>query len=181
MHPNFLENNKALITASFTLLVLAHLLIEHFQGGVVTHYFFQNDSLPGISNWWGLLTVPITSWLVLLRIEKRNNSNESETSQNQVVIYRFISGIIFGVLLTYFFSIGSKAPEYMMLGLFAISLFIPLHFGEYLMGFVLGAMYVLGANIPITAGIILMILFFTIYKLPRFIYSFITQKNNSKE
>ena len=65
-----------------------------------------------------------------------------------------------------------------MLGLFGLSLFVPLYYGEYLVGFTLGTMFVFGANIPIIGGLVLITIFFVLYKLPRFIYRFVQSKFN---
>ena len=71
MNLDFYKKNRILLIFGSVLLVLVHLVFEHFHGGVVTHYFLQDDTLPGISNWWGLLTLPLATWVVLMSIEKR--------------------------------------------------------------------------------------------------------------
>lgn len=173
MELELIKKNKVFITLFSALLVFGHLLVEHFHGGVVTHYILQDDSLPGISNWWGLLTFPLATWVVLLRIEKRKNPSDKE---NKNVLYRLVSAIIFGIVVSYLFSIESTGLDYLMLSLFALSLFIPLYFGEYLLGFTIGAMYVFGSNIPIIGGIVLIFILFVLYRVPRFIYMFVRSK-----
>jgi len=171
-----IKKNKVFITLFSALLVFVHLLFEHFHGGIVTHYILQDDSLPGISNWWGLLTFPLATWVVLLRIEKRNNASQKERNKN--VLYRLVSAIIFGIVVSYLFSIESTGLDYLMLSLFALSLFIPLYFGEYLLGFTIGTMFVFGANIPIIGGIVLISLLFLLYNIPRFVFRFVRYKLN---
>jgi hypothetical protein len=171
-----IKKNKVFITLFSALLVFGHLLVEHFHGGVVTHFILQDDSLPGISNWWGLLTFPLATWVVLLRIEKRNNASQKERNKN--VLYRLVSAIIFGIVVSYLFSIESTGLDYLMLSLFALSLFIPLYFGEYLLGFTIGTMFVFGANIPIIGGIVLISLLFLLYNIPRFVFRFVRYKLN---
>lgn len=176
MELDFIKKNKVFITLFSALLVFGHLLVEHFHGGVVTHYILQDDSLPGISNWWGLLTFPLATWVVLLRIEKRNNASEKEHNKN--VLYRLVSAIIFGIVVSYLFSIESTGLDYLMLTLFAFSLFIPLYFGEYLLGFTIGTMFMFGANIPIIGGIVLLSLLFLLYNIPRFVFRYVRSKLN---
>ncbi|MEP2447602.1 MAG: hypothetical protein ABJI69_10260 [Balneola sp.] len=65
-----------------------------------------------------------------------------------------------------------------MLGLFALSLFIPFYFGEYILGFTIGTMYVFVANIPIIGCIVLISLLFLLYNIPRIIYRFVRSKIN---
>ncbi len=176
MNSDFLKKRKVLLTLLSVFLVLLHLLVEYFQGGIVTHYFLQSGSLPGISNWWGLISFPLTTWVVLTRIEKRKPS--SSKRENLVILYRFISGVLFGVLVSYLFTIDSGFLDYLMLGLFVLSFFIPLYFGEYLIGYTLGGMYVFGANILIIGGSILILILFTLYSIPRFIYKLFRKKVN---
>ena len=63
-----------------------------------------------------------------------------------------------------------------MLGLFILALFLPLYFGEYLVGFTIGAMYVFGANIPLIGGVILLLILLILYKFPRMIIMFVQSK-----
>lgn len=168
--------NKVLLTASSAFIVLAHLVFEYYHGGVVTHYILQDGSLPGISNWWGLISLPTIVWFTLLGIEKRKESSVINDDNSSTIKYRLVSGIIFGLIVSYLFSIESGFLDYLMLGLFVLSLFIPLYFGEYLVGFTLGTMYMFGANIPIIGGLILLTVFFALFKLTRFILNFIRSK-----
>jgi len=176
MNSDFYTNNRLLIAFASALVVLIHLLFEYFHGGVVTHYFMQEGSLPGISNWWGLISFPVLVWIVLLRIEKRKRSSSQKIEQSSTILYRLFSGILFGVVVSYLFSIESNILDYLMLGLFGLSIFIPLYYGEYLVGFTLGTMYVFGANIPIIGGLVLLFILFALNRLPRFIYSFVQSK-----
>ena len=176
MNSDFYKKNRILIIFGSVLLVLAHLVFEHFHGGVVTHYVLQDDTLPGISNWWGLLTFPLATWIVLLRIEKRKNSAPQKIERGSTILYRLFSAVLFGVLVSYLFSIESSVLDYLMLGLFGLSLFIPLYYGEYLLGFTIGTMYVFGANIPLFGGVVLILILFLLYNIPRFVFRFVRSK-----
>lgn len=173
MNSDFLKKNRLLIMFGSIALVLGHLLFEHFHGGVVTHYVLQDDSLPGISNWWALLTFPLATWIVLLSIEKRKAPSPQKIDRGSTILYRLFSAVLFGVLVSYLFSIESSVLDYLMLSLFALSLFIPLYFGEYLLGFTIGTMFVFGANIPLIGGVVLILILFLLYTIPRFIYGLI--------
>ncbi|MEO9887229.1 MAG: hypothetical protein ABJR05_04390 [Balneola sp.] len=178
MNLDFYKKNRILLIFGSVLLVLVHLVFEHFHGGVVSHYLMQDDSLPGISNCLGLITFPVLVWFVLLSIEIRKRSSSQKIEQGSTILYRFLSTVLFGVVVSYLFSIESSILDYLMLGLFGLSLFVPLYYGEYLVGFTLGTMFVFGANIPIIGGLVLITIFFVLYKLPRFIYRFVQSKFN---
>ena len=176
MNSDFYSRYKVQLTFLSAIIVLAHLTIEYFQGGVVTHYFMQDGSLPGISNWWGLISLPALVWIVLSRIERRKRPYEQNSRNNIKVLYRLASSILFGIVVSYLFYIESSFLDYLMLGLFTLSLFIPLYFGEYLIGFTIGTMYVFGANIPLIGGCILLLLLLILYKLPRLIIKIVRTK-----
>lgn len=176
MASDFFSKNKVLLTILSALIVLAHLIFEYFHGGIVTHYFMQNGNLPGISNVWGLVSFTLFVWVALLRIERRKSTDESNNSNKAVVFYRLLSAIIFGVLVSYLFSNNSSLLDYLMLGLFGLSVFVPLYFVEYLIGFTIGTMYMFGANIPLIGGLILLFIFLVLFKLPRIILRIIRSK-----
>lgn len=174
MSPDFYSNYKVQLTILSALIVLAHLMLEYLQGGVVTHYFMQYGSLPGISNWWGLLTFPVFVWMVLSNIDRRKQDGEPKGMST--IIYHLLCSALFGVVVSYLFIIESSFLDYLMLGLFILALFLPLYFGEYLVGFTIGAMYVFGANIPLIGGVILLLILLILYKFPRMIIMFVQSK-----
>ena len=63
--------NRIVITCIVLVFIALTLVWEHFNGGVQTHYFLQDDTLPGISNYWGLLVGAILTWVTLYRIQFR--------------------------------------------------------------------------------------------------------------
>ncbi len=164
MNPNFFLKYKVQFTLLSAVIVLVHLLFEYQQGGVITHYFMQDGSLPGISNWWGLLSFPVLVWVVISDMERRNRIGNSRSI---IFLYRILGSVIFGVIVSYLFSMNSYILDYLMMSIFILALFLPLYFGEYLIGFTIGTMYVFGANIPIIGGTILLLILLILYKFPR--------------
>lgn len=157
------------ITALITILIWAHLLWDHFHGGVPTHYLLQSEDLPGISNWWGGLTLPLITFLLLFWMHKNllKAAGEDTPKSRKLLFIRFFRALVFGILLSVFFTLGSQAPGYMMLVAIVLSLFMPLYLPEYLLGFILGMSYTFGANLPILVAFILMLVFLITYKLIR--------------
>jgi F0F1-type ATP synthase assembly protein I len=68
-----LFNSRINVTIGTCIVVLLFLLIKHYSGGVVTHHLLGREDLPGISNWWGLVTVPLLAWIVSTLIIRRKN------------------------------------------------------------------------------------------------------------
>ncbi len=169
---------RLIITIVVTFLISSHLVWDHFNGGVPTHYLFQSGDLPGFSNWLGLIFLPLLTWIVLFRINKRFKNDQSivENPNLQNVIYRFIAAVIFGIVLSYFFIIETSIPEYMMMGLFILAFFIPLYYGEYLLGYVIGTSFTIGVMIPLMFGIVLIMIYALLYKIPRIILDYLKSK-----
>ncbi len=115
-----------------TILVWGHLAWDYFHDGVPTHRILNREDLPGISNWWGGIVLPLITWLLLYLIKNRiNANNKSNINSNPIhFIYRFLGALLFGIILSFFFTIGSEIPGYMMIGIIVVSFFIPLYFPE---------------------------------------------------
>lgn len=149
------------------VLVWAHLLWDHFHGGVPSHHILQRADLPSISNWWGGIVVPLVSWFLLLRIRKRVNNETLKTNRLNNAVFAFLGALLFGILLSFFFTIGSNIPGYMMMGAVLISFFMPLYKAEFLLGFIIGMTYTFGGILPTGVGIIFTIIFAITYKFVR--------------
>ena len=139
------------------------ILLEHFDGGVVSHHLLAREDLPKISNLWGLLTVPMLSWIVYTIILKRKNS---EQQTNQTIKKNMLLAFIFGVSVSVLWELGlqSVLPYFMLLP-FLIAFFRPVHLPEFLLGFVIGMIYTFGGVLPIIIGSVLMIICFVINKI----------------
>ena len=160
-----------IIIAAFVLTAL-FVLREHFFGGVITHHLLADPELPGASNWWGLLTVPILTWIVVSLIGRRqNNSDESKQNikkDNVQIIKRFLIALGFGTLFSVLWEFRlEEILQYLILLPVAIAFFVRVHWPECLLGFVLGMMYAFGGILPILVGIVLMLLSFIAYKVIR--------------
>ncbi len=160
---------RIIFTAIVTLLIWTHLAWDYFHEGVPTHHILHREDLPGISNWWGGIVLPLLTWFLLVLIQNKVNQHDKSDVKNSLIyfFYRFLGALMFGVLLSFFFTIGSDIPGYMMIGIILISFFVSLFRPEYLLGFVLGMTYTFGAILPIGIGIVLTIIFIIAYKIVR--------------
>jgi hypothetical protein len=175
--------NRIFFTAIVTLLSWAHLAWDYFHGGIPTHYLLHRRDLPGISNWWGGIVIPLLTWFLLYRIKRRvydKDINEVSNTPNHA-IYGFFGALLFGILLSFFFAIGTDVPGYLMIGLFIISFFIPIYRAEHLLGFVLGMAYTFGGILPIVIGSILVLIFMIDYRVVgTFIHYLISKTTSGK-
>lgn len=149
---------KLISTTIITFLILGMLLSEHFRGGVVSHHLLDNKNLPKVSNWWGILVIPVISWFTLSRIQKGNisiNNTQKPISKSKSQIYGFIGAFLFGVVLTILFYSSLGIHNYLLLLTFALALFVPIYKTEYYLGFILSMSYGFGGILPVIFGLFL--------------------------
>ena len=166
----FRFKNRILITAIASVLVWAQLAWQHFNGGVVSHYILHDKTMPSISNWCGAVAIPLFTWVLLYRMHKRNHKERTQHKHSwQNSLIRMVAGMLFGICLTVLFLNESVLLDYQVPGLFVLALFLPLFWGEYYLGFVFGATAAFGAIIPIVSGLVLSLIVYLIYKVPRLV------------
>lgn len=161
------------------LITLAFILWEYFNGGVVTHHLLARGDMPGFSNWWGLLTVPILFWVGVSLINRRQVKGKTTTSDKYatLVFKRFLAALAFGMLLSLLWKFKFvEILQYLILLPLVMAIFIPVYFPEYLMGFVLGMAFIFGGVLPVLIGLILVAISFLINKLIGFLRSLLVSK-----
>lgn len=185
MKKNDFLKMQILLTSIVSVAIWSLLTWYYFNGGVPSHHILAREDLPEISNWWGAILLPVLTWFVLFRIQKRENLPNSRGSKfleiPQKVWLGFLGALILGTALSVFFTLGNEGMSgYLMLSVFLISLFFPVYRAECLLGFVMGMTFTFGAILPTGIGSILAIIGFLIYNLIRpsllFVYSFIKKR-----
>ena len=158
---------RIIFTGVITILVWISLAWDYFNEGVPTHHILQSKDLPGFSNWWGGIAIPLITWFLLYRIARRTNNNQTNANDLAKLKYGFLGALSFGIILSILFTLGSDLPGYMMIGAILISFFVPLYKAEYLLGYIIGMTYTFGGILPIIIALILYIIFIVTYKLIR--------------
>lgn len=123
-------------TGIVTLAIWSLLVWNYFHGGVPSHHILARKDLPEISNWWGAVILPLLTWFLLTRIQKRvvfAKDEQASVSPFPIsILFAFVSALLFGILLSIFFSLHyTDIPGYMLQGLFLLALFLPLYRAEY--------------------------------------------------
>jgi hypothetical protein len=170
MTENTLFKPRLYFTGIITIFVGSLLAWDYYHEGVPTHNILQREDLPGISNWWGGLLLPAITWFLTYRIQKRvisnDNSQVSEFPKN--IIYGFTGALIFGIILSVFFTLGNtEMPFYMLVGLLVLALFFPIYRSECLLGFVIGMTFTFGGVLPVVIGSVFSIIGALLYLLLR--------------
>ena len=131
------------------------------------HYVGADSSNPGISNWWGLVTIPMLTWAALGLIEGRDfNKVEGRDTSNTIALQKkyFAGGLIFGVTAAVLWELGQQQYlSYVMLLPWVLSLFLRIYLPETTLGFVLAMLYTFGAVLPIVFSVVIQTIGFLIY------------------
>jgi hypothetical protein len=61
-------------TGTITIFIWLLLTWNYFHGGVPSHHILKRKDFPEIANWWGGLLLPLLTWFLLYRIQKRISS-----------------------------------------------------------------------------------------------------------
>lgn len=142
---------------------------QHFNGGVPSHHLLADPSLPQLSNWWGLLTLPLLAWFLLGRIERRRRADPVAPHGDSAA---FAGALVFGAVLSLLFTAGrDDATGIMAQAVFVIALFYPVHRAACVLGFVIGMSWTFGAVLPMIAAGVFAAGGAAIYYGVRFIYS----------
>lgn len=166
-------------TTFITLAILALLFWDYFHDGVPGHNLLKRKDLPKISNWWGAILLPLATYISLKRIEKRINFNANVSNQNFIKqhLVPFLIALLYGVFIVVFSSTGNSQISYsMFLVLFAVALFISIYKSEYFLGFILGLSYTFGGALPVIIGVVLVTVFYILFKFIRPIFVFLGTK-----
>lgn len=127
---------------------LAHLAWEAAHGGVKAHHILNRDTLPEISNWWGVFLLPLLAWFLLGRIARRISTTGSRRLPAQVMV-GLIGALLYGLGLTVAFSTGaSEIASLMARGILFLALLLPVYRAECVLGLVLGMTFTFGVVLP---------------------------------
>ena len=159
---------KIWFTAIISIVLSGLLLWQYLRGGIPSHHFLADRTMPLVSNAWGALVIPITTWFLLLRIEKGLFNQSGSISFPRHTLIGFLSALLFSIVLGISIVFGfetflSNVP----LILFSLALLFPTYKAEYFLGFVLGLTYFIGGVLPVVVGSVFLMISAAIYLLLR--------------
>lgn len=162
-----LAGKKLTLIVGSIIPALALIVWEYFNGGVATHYPGADSGNVGLSNWWGLLTIPALTWASLTLVQRRAvNKDEKQETSNSIELKKtyFLGGLAFGLVAALLWEFGQQEYlPYVMLSPWILSLFLKIYLPESTLGFVLAMMYTFGAVLPIVFSIVIQTVGFLIY------------------
>ncbi len=154
MNEKYFKKISAYFISIVVILVLGHLMWEHFNSGVSSHHLLHRSDLPAISNWWGLVILPLLAWFSTTRVKKRITFRSDDASAGgkipNGILIGFFGMLLVSLLQSVAFEFGYESiTMYMALCVLLIGLFLPIYRAECILGHVLGAAFTFGAIIPI--------------------------------
>ena len=176
MKPATFFKKRIYCTILVTVFIWALLLWDYFHGGVPSHHLLQNKDLPSFSNWWGGILLPLLTWFLLYRSQVRLAKEASSSALPSSFVAYFVGALLFGMVLSVFFTLGNQdVPFYMLVSLLVLAFFLPIYRAECLLGFAIGMTFTFGGVLPILIGTILVLICSVLYLALRpmalFVYS----------
>lgn len=133
---------------------VSHLAYEHLSGGVRSHHLLARSDLPSVSNWLGLVILPLLGWALGVRV--RNHTASSEWFGLSAGVWAGLVGsLVYGAGLAVAFEFeASTITSSMFIGLFVLAALLPIYRAEYILGFVIGMTFTFGGVLPsLIAGV----------------------------
>ena len=155
---NALHRFPVLLPLAALAFATAQLVFEHFTGGVQSHHLLNRPDLPAISNWLGLVTLPLLSIVLGLRV-RTHPSSARWAGMPLPVLTALAGAFLYGAVLATSFELGaSNLTSIAFIGLFVCALALPVYRAEYVMGFVMGMTITFGGVLPVLVASILAVL-----------------------
>ncbi|MFM8832366.1 MAG: hypothetical protein ACKOEV_01790 [Cytophagales bacterium] len=157
--------SKRYVTAVAIIFVAMSLLRQHLRGGIGGHYLLQQETLPFVSNWWGVLLLPALTWILWGRIEARcaDKSSARELLNSGIL---FVLGVALGLLISVsFLNEYNFLLDNVVYVLLIVSLIFPIYYAEFMLGFVIAMVNTFGVVLPTVFALIMALVGFLIYRL----------------
>lgn len=169
-----LSRFKTIGTILITAFTASTLAWDHYHGGVPVHHLLMDKDLPGISNWWGLLIMPLFAWITLHKMEQSINLENGKRK----LIGLFGLGALTGLTIAFAFVYEVKPIlDNVPYGLLVIALFFPVFHAAFMLGFVVVMFTTFGPVIPVLFIFILASVSWVIYHSHRYLYIKFLKKN----
>ncbi len=158
------------------LFSAAHLTFEHFTGGVQSHHLLARPDLPEISNWFGMLVLPLLGWLAGLRVRGVADRSESPAG----LIAGFVIALLYGAALASGFEFDQPAvTSTLFFGLFAFAVVLPIYRAECIFGFVVGMTFTFGSVLPTLIASVFALISALLHPLLRWVYRAVRRQRPS--
>lgn len=146
-------------------LVMLHLGWEWSQGGIASHHFLADASMPKISNAWGLLWLPLLAALYAPSIRARALGHGLRPRWRASIVAGLVGGFAVGGSVAAFVMLGPDIDGVWILGgLLALSILFPVWRGETVLGFLTAMMIGVGAILPSIFALLFSAISFAVHR-----------------
>ncbi|SFL24915.1 hypothetical protein [Rhodanobacter glycinis] len=141
----------AFFSLAFATALVAY---ESAHGGVQSHHLLDRPDLPAISNWFGLIVLPLLGWLLGIRL--RNHLTSSTRFGLPAGIRAGLAcSLLYGTAMATSFVLGiSTVTSGLFFGLFLLAVVLPIYRIECIFGFVVGMAFAFGAVLPALVAVV---------------------------
>ena len=145
--------SRTLSTLFAVLLIAAQLAWDHTHGGIPSHHFLQRADMPALSNGWGLLLLPVLTWLLVGRMQRRR---AADPARARGIGIGFAVALLFGIALSVGFKLGADSlTGALFIAMWLLAAVRPVYRAECVLGFVFGMSTTFGAVLPaLVAGVV---------------------------
>ncbi|MCU0755941.1 MAG: hypothetical protein MUE46_12585 [Xanthomonadales bacterium] len=141
---------------------VAHLGFETLNGGVQSHHLLNRPDLPAISNWLGLVILPLLGLIFGLRLAREARA-AGAAGIPAPILFGLCGAILYGGMLATAFELNaSSITNAAFFGLFLCAALLPIYRAEYLLGFVVGITLTFGAVLPLAIGAVFAVISFAV-------------------
>ena len=109
------KDSRSLLVIMVIAYVLAYLAYQHLNSGVPSHHLLHDSSLPAISSWWGVIILPVLSWVLGTLINKQYGKLYPKHVWFQLAgagLYALVNGALFYAGYVEFGTIKQKPKPY---------------------------------------------------------------------
>lgn len=174
-----LSRTRLYFTALVTLIAWSMLTWQNLHDGVPAHHLLHRADLPAVSNWWGGVLLPLLSWIMLGRINRRilRQATEDQTQYLTFVLAGFGCALSYGAMLSFAFINGfEQVASAMFYGILFFALFWRVYREEYLLGFILSMSVTVGAVLPTIFAALIAVVAAIIHAGVQYVWSIITTR-----
>jgi hypothetical protein len=179
---NINTNRRALyfLPLASLLFGVAHVGFEHLTGGVKSHHLLNRADLPAISNWFGLVVLPLLGGVVALRARACTSARCWAGLPFSMWAATF-SALAYGAILATSFTLDAPAiTNAAFFGLFAAAVALPIYRVEFTYGFVLGMTFTFGSVLPLFVAVVFGLLSLCVRWLGRLLFGLVRKARRAR-
>jgi hypothetical protein len=162
------------------LFGVAHVGFEHLHGGVKSHHLLNRADLPAISNWFGLVVLPLLGGVVALRARACTSARCWAGLPFSMWAATF-SALAYGAILATSFTLDAPTiTSAAFFGLFAAAVALPVYRVEFVYGFVLGMTLTVGSVLPLLVAVVFGLLSLCVRWLGRLLFGLVRRARRAR-